>query len=441
LDPSRDDSGEDPDEDSYTNLEEFDANTDPRNLTSSPFLHERTEKGWPIIAEAFMSTGDILRSIDPDAIETPEALAQTYYEAGAKLAEVSHNLLDLRAAATLETINSMAAQFQMIGETLSTEEFALVAEAFSNLADDLDLLIDPKLDTQILLAFQDALEILHEQEAMAGGIENPLPWEEELQELLDFYDSHTIDELQGLAHALLEEVQDPQEKVRFGLDDPELVETLQNLSTTLTSTEFQEWHSIARRDLLGWLDQASRETFILKTVELGQGLYNVGNMMIVRFAIIAAFITSSEDECEEVCVNTNCKGLVGFGPGVLSPESQSDMLIITYAPRKTPGTGPLLRKGLEVLKKTVMKDKRVVVWVKVTWEHCEERSNWSHLWQTNYKAWVEKETDWQRVDPTNDAHLGYGVYGWLGRNYWEADETLIPAMNKAINDEVNSKCP
>jgi hypothetical protein len=362
-------------------------------------LHTIVDEGWPILAEAFTDTGEILLSIDTDVVETPQELASTYLEAGYSLDVYSGLLSDLgtEEIATEEIamiIDSMATQFKATGYALADGDFISVANALSNLAHLFEDLEDPAFETDepvILEAFQNTIHLLTEQAGITSRISDPSPWLEELGELLDFYDAHTIEELQEFACALLES-DDPEERALFGLDDPEMVEILENLSVILTSEEFQDWVSIARLDLSGWLNQASQETFILKTAELGHGLYMLGDGMIVSYPALFGLFTKCKDECTTVCAERNHK--IESRASLLRPDIQDLLLnIVSFVKWKW---GPITLKALKGLKATLMKDRGVVVWVRFTWEHCEMKRCWKHLWLSKYKAWVKKATDWER---------------------------------------------
>jgi len=406
------------------------------------------KEGWKNLAEGLTAAGEILQSIDTGLVETlvetPGELASTYINVSYPLDSCSSNLSDLGAGETATIVASMATHFRETGYALAGGDFASVANALSNLANQFEVLADPVLKTDalaILEAFQNTIHQFTLQAGIARMISDPSPWIEELGGLLDFYNAHTIEELQEFASALLTEVNDPEERARFGLDDPEMVATLENLSVILTSGEFQEWVSIARLDLFGWLNQASQETFILETKELGYRLYALGYLLTSSYTSILPYITTCKHECPEVCVNRNCEGKVVYsGNLVIAPKDIDTMLIVTYVPKKTPGTGYLIRQALKALDEVLMKHQWVAVWIKVSWEHCElKRCIW-HLWLSSYRRWVKEETDWQLVSPPPGSEFeGPRTGSWLGRNFW--NEALCTALDNAIINEMANKCP
>jgi len=429
---------------------------------------ELAEKEWTLVAEALQGTGEILFSIDPSEVRTAQALASAYHDAGARLADSSDALAELPVKETAKTVASMAAQFRQAGNALEEEDFAAVADILSDSAGSLEILVGPVFETDelaLLEPTQNAIFMLNEQAGTAQSLADLSPWLAELEELLDFYDTHTPEELQELAWAFLEEVQDPEEQARFGLYDAEEVEALKNLSQLLTTPEFEEWVQMAKSDLSGWLNEASQETFVMQAAEMGHWLIETGNVMTILVSqarlgapathtsgrnssaaeIVPLFASHStpaasvaaKNECPKVCINRQCIKQVAFTPGPLNPDQDGRMMRLVNAPRTTmPFGGTIIRRALNGLKATWMQNRRVVVWVKVRWEHCELK----RCWFSKCKRWVKHESAWREVKPPKDFTVP-GLTGWQGRIQW--DERVTNAMAKAIDKEVNriSPCP
>lgn len=407
-------------------------------------LQTIVEEGWLILSEGLTAAGEILLSVDTALAETTEALASAYLGAGDTLESYSGLLLDQEAELEAEeptltidsmamTVASMATQFRETGYALADGDFTSVANALSNLANQFEVLADPTLETDtpaILEALQNTIHLLTEQAEIARRISDPSPWLAQYVEVLDFYDAHTIEELQELAFSLLEEVQEPEERARFGLDDPELVEALENLSETLTSAEFQEWVDIARSDLSGWFNQAIQETFILKTVELGHALYTTGYGMSLSLPAQIGLITGCKDECL-LGDARNCQREVKHTPfDWLDPHKQE----VSLFPLKL---GQSI--AAESLKSLIMNYIRVYVWMEITWEWCQPASCAKHLWFTTHLTWVKQWEGWRLILPPLGKENPDYPQAWFGRKLW--DDQYKAEVEKAIKENFDRACP
>lgn len=416
-------------------------------------VEEFAEGGWPLFAETCGDVALLLTTnIPEDAVDLSD-LEQAYDAVQGRFIEFAGELQTLGGSIGVDTegLEAVVAHFTEVAQLFGDAAINMAQDDVISLAANMVVMYerwveleDPVADQvpEVYEAFQELLSAFGDLHGTGELLGDPELYLEELEMLRDFYLDHTHEELQQMADSVLAAVEEAELVELFGFDDPEVVYILENIAQILGEPEFQEWLEIAAYDesleiatydLSWWVDAASRETFVVQSIALGEAFSALSTAINNHIPALLMITGASAEPCD----TRNVKVHVVITPDRLDPTAKSAMKLITYAPKKTPGTGPAIRKALDALDGAIAKH-RFNVWVKVTWEHYEKARHWYSLWLIKCNRWVSKDSGWSKAPPpAGDVMPGM----WDGTAVQPMDDARKAQLEKAIQDKAKALGP